>query len=138
MKKASLIIIASLLMVGLAFAGQSRIRSTGTSVQDYQGYDFLQADIFGLQIANGGSVNFNLDNIAGFNQVNFYIAATSSGNITTANLQAKLMNGDSIGTAQTLTSGTDVTNFKSGQYVMTIYNPVATTINITGNILVTK
>ena len=85
------------------------------------------------------SVLFYLDNIAGFNALDFYCTAVSTGNmIVTADLQPIYSTGQNLTTNVTLTTGTDVTAFTSMFYKMRVYNNHTATQNVTMNILITK
>ena len=138
MNKVSSIIL--LAIVGLAMAGNPKIRESNDAYTCHfsESFNSMHVELRGYEISPNATATFYLDNIAGFDQVNFYISAVSSGNITTASMQPILSMGEIILTPSILTSGTDMTTFKSMFYSMAIVNNVATTVNLTGNILVTK
>jgi hypothetical protein len=141
MKKVSSIVILLALVIGLAFAGNPDIRTSQSGTRFSESLNCMQLDVIGSQIVSPNNWVFYLDNIAGFDAVDFYVTSVLSGNITTASLQPTYSDGTVLGTSfdAVLTSGTDLTNLKSMYYKMTIYNQkIGVTNNITCNILVTK
>jgi hypothetical protein len=97
----------------------------------------IQAELKSQQITANSSINYKIDNIGDFGALNFYFPWQSTGNITTANVAWYLSDRTTLLSNDTLTSGTDLINFKSNNCVITFYNYSATA-NITGNILATK
>lgn len=140
MKKASLFIIATLILGGLALAGNPNIRTSASNTQLYYSADQMQLSIKNMTIPTANPyVDFYLDNVAGWNQAGFYVHAVSSGNITTADMQPVFANGESFLTPSVFTTGTDITTFKSMFYRMRVYNPKPTIpVTVTMNILLTK
>ena|SRR3990167_1501984 len=139
--KNSIKIVAVLALFGLALCGNLNIRESAdsTAVRFSESDGCAQLEVKGYQIANGGSALFYLDNIAGFNALDFYCTAVSTGNmIVTADLQPIYSTGQNLTTNVTLTTGTDVTAFTSMFYKMRVYNNHTATQNVTMNILITK
>lgn len=104
----------------------SKNYTTATAVQ----YDFI-----GESVAIGSSITKTFYNAVDYNGLDFNIASSSSGNITTANVIWKLTDGSTL-TTETLTSGTPITKMKSSVVTIVINNPVSAVITITGNIVI--
>jgi len=130
-------IIVSLLMLGVLLAGNvSTVSDLDYGVSD--GADFYQLEMKGMEIAPTIDAVIYFYNISGFDSFDFYVETIASGNLTTMNMQPILSNKTEIGTAQVVTSGTDMTDFKSGSYKGTIPNNAGITNNVTMNILLAK
>ena len=130
-------IIVSLLMLGVLLAGNV----STVSDLDYrtsEGNYFYQLEMNGMEIAPTIDAVIYFYNISGFDSFDFYVETIASGNLTTMNMQPILSNKTEIGTAQVVTSGTDMTDFKSGSYKGTIPNNAGITNNVTMNILLAK
>ena len=124
-------------MLGVLLAGNvSTVSDLDYGVSD--GADFYQLEMNGMELIATESATIYFYNIAGYDTIDFYVGAIASGNITTLNFQPMLSNRVEIGDAQVISSGVDVTDFKSGHYKMTIVNPVIITNNVTMNILLAK
>jgi len=141
MKIASTIVFALALTMVLAWGGNLNIReSTDSSACRYtEAVDQAQLELRHYQITPNQTALFYLDNIAGYNNLDFYICSQTSGTqITTANLTPILSKGEQVITGSVVTSNIPTTTFKSMFYKMQIWNHVGATINITANILITK
>lgn len=130
-------IIVSLLMLGVLLAGNVSTVSD-LNYRTSEGNNFYQLEMNGMELTPTESADIYMYNIAGFDSLNFYVGAISSGNITTINLQPMLSNKVEIGSAQVMTSGTDITDFRSGHYKATIENTLAITVNVTMNMLLAR
>lgn len=116
--------------------GTERIRANyGSKVTFKNGNGFLWAEIKGQAVTTASPIVVYLDNIAGYSAIDFYGMQASTGSTpTTLSAQALTSAGANSGAAQTLTSGTDLTDLKSPFYKLTL----STTVNrtVTFNVLV--
>lgn len=140
MKKILSTIILLSLFVGTCFAGPApTMRTTATNTRVIGGYEFVQLEGINVPAYAGvtpSAITVYADNIAGFSSIDFYVTGVSTGSaITTMSAQAVYSDGSAVTTAQTITSGTDLTDLKSGYYKFII--PAASvTRNVSFNILI--
>lgn len=125
-------VMALVLINGLALASNIIESLNNTDIAEYNN-QALQAYMQGQQITPTSTISIGLSYILHFDSLDATVNATTSGNITTASVAWKDNDGNTIET-ETLTMGTPITTMKSHFATITITNPVATTINITGNI----
>lgn len=140
MKNASIIKLVALasLMV-LALAGNPKIWESTLSTRTYfiEAENQMQLELRHLQVTPYAPRTFFLDNIAGYNNLDYNLSY-SGGVIVTASLQPILSDSLVLTASVTATSGTPITTFKSMFYKLMVYNPSSATINVTGNIIITK
>jgi hypothetical protein len=98
------------------------------------GKNFTEIVISNKQIDNGSSIEVELDEIAGYSNIDFHTSSVSSGNITTGSVTWYDFLDNSYGSV-VITSGVGVTDFKASNAIFTFYNPVAVTNNVTMNIV---
>jgi Na+-transporting NADH:ubiquinone oxidoreductase subunit NqrB len=96
--------------------------------------DFKEYVISGKQILSGNAFAVTIDEVAGYDKIDFYTSAVASGSITTGTLTWYDFGGNSYGSV-VITSGVGVTNFKSSKVVFSVSNPVQATNNVTMNII---
>ena len=89
MNKANVFII-SLILGALAFCANPNIRANVSGNVVYYSDTQMQFEMKGSTVTTTNGIVLYLDNIAGFNQLNFYIGAASAGTITTANVRPVL------------------------------------------------
>lgn len=99
------------------------------------GYEFIELQMLNQQVDPSSSISWYAYEIGGFSSIDFY-GSVSTGNYTTINAQAIFLDGTSVTTAQTITSGTDLTDIKSSSYKFTYNNHKAVTTNVTFNFLI--
>lgn len=138
MKKRSILIkVIGLLALINTLAFSAEVLESYTNVKTYYQTKSLCTEFRGQQIDNGGYIEIKCGNIGNANAINFYGATSSSGNITTANISWTYVGFNDEVTSETLTSGTDINDLKSNNLKVRWYNPVATTINVTMNFMIT-
>lgn len=121
----------------MAFAGMAQIRKpAGTTSVTNEGYQFLQMDVVNLVAPTSSAVTWYADNIAGYSSIDFYGMGVSTGSVpTTISAQPLFGNGTNCGSAQTITSGTDLTDIRSAYYKFTL--PASTvTRNVSFNFVI--
>lgn len=122
----------------LAFSAVITNPYSNSAVRQQAG--MIQIDLKNQEITPNASLEYFFDWIGEWDAINFHIASASTGNITTANISYKqypAASGTEI-SSEILTSGTPIVNFKSGYFVLAINNLLSTTVNVTGNILLTN
>ena len=127
------LLVGLAILLGLSFGVDTSY--TFSNAQTINGDNFVQIDLSGTQIANGGSIAVNYGWIGSWDKLDAATFTCSSGNITTADVSWTNIKGVEL-LNQTLTFGTQITDFRTGWAVLTIYNPVGITINVTGSILI--
>lgn len=149
MKKATLLIIATLLLSGVALHANLMAPATckdsaGTAVGFVkQNADSIEVHLVGETIPTSGYIEVNFYDIAHFDNLQMDVV-TSTGNgqadNCTANISYRITDQSSnyeLGTA-THTEGTPITSFDSNWIRYRINSGVAVPATITGNILITN
>ena len=149
MKKATLLIIATLLFSGVALHANMMAPATckdsaGTAVGVVrQLADSIEVQLTNETIPTSGYIEINFYDIAHFDNLQMD-CVTSTGNgqagNTTANISYRITDQSSnyeLGTA-THTEGTPITSFDAGWIRYRINSNVATPATITGNVLITN
>ena len=134
MKKLTAIVIVLLISLSAFAAGRITEGLSGTTGVEAPGY--LEVHMLNQAIDPGpaGAISINFSYIGGYDNLDFKIASSTTGNYTTANIVWLLKDGTTLNT-EVLTAETDITDFDSGTLRIFIYNPVTATSNITGNII---
>ena len=124
------------LILGFCFAGNPNIRVGNSGGKVSTAYESLWLEVKGV-VAPTADMVIYLDNIAGYSSIDFYGMSVSSGNVpTTMSAQPLYANGDAVSiAAQTLTSGTDLTDIKSAYYKITL-PAFSVTRNVSFNFLI--
>lgn len=118
--KKSILILGSLIASAM-FAGNPDIRQSYSGAREPEGYQFISLEMNGVTIPTSTATTWYGDNIAGFSKIKIFGLAVSSGSTpTTISAQAMLSNGMPVGSAQTITSGTDLTDIRSPYYKFTL------------------
>jgi len=99
-----------------------------------KGKNFIEVVFNNAQVLSGNSLVVTVNEIAGYDKIDFYTSAVVSGSITTGSLTWRDFYGNSYG-AVVITSGTGVSTFKASNAVLSFQNPKPTTNNVTMNIL---
>jgi len=134
MKKATLLLIAILLFSGVASFAKPYISTPIGTLRSEA--DMLQVDFAGAQFTPSQAVAFEFDYLLSWDGMDFNIESISSGSIT-ASVEWQTLDGTRCATPDvTISSGTPMTSFESGFGKLTLTNSVATTINVTGNIII--
>lgn len=139
MKKFLSAILILALASSVALAGQPSINKkslTAAKVATIGGYQFLEMQVKGQQINPSSYIEWQADEIAGYSSIDFYVTSVSSGNAVTLSATPVFMDGTAVTAAQTITTGTALTDIRSGSYLFRFYNNVATTTNVTFNFLI--
>ena len=138
MNKLASVLISIMMLVlinGLAIAASTSAKSSDIDILKqttaYQMYDIVLYD--SIAPTTGASISVSLYNVMGYDAIDFY-AASSTGSVTTLNIQWKDSDNNNIGSGVTLTSGTPITVLHANA-VLTLYTPDENvTSNITANI----
>ena len=124
----------------MANAAPGMAISTTNRTTVIQGENMLEGDFAGAIINPGGTLSINLSEIASWDSIDFKITTCSTGAITTGLVTWK--QGNRAGTfvsSENITAGTDITDFDSGWFTLTLTNPSGSvTANVTGNVLITN
>ena len=137
MKKSALLKSAVLaLVMGLAFA--TNVNDSYSNGYANMGSSYVQYDFLGQQIATSSYLELMYDDIGAFANMGALVVTASNGcTITTANVGWLLYDG-SVLTSNTMTIGTNLTNFYSGRARVRIYSNLASPTNVTMNVMVRK
>ena len=130
------IIVALALNSGLAFAiGYQLGPNVVDDVLILNTGSYIEFSFADFQITPNNTVYVDVDGVGDFEGIDCVFPYVSSGSITTVGLDWYNLQGVSINN-ETLTSGTDITDFDSNIVRISITNPDNTnTVNITGNII---
>ena len=118
-------IIVGLILLSFCFAGNANIRESLSGASTYDGRDFLCMTATNVPAYTGvtpSALVWYADNIKGYSSIGINGFEATSGNIpTTISAQAVYPNGDSVSvSAQTITSGTNLTVLHSPWYKFTL------------------
>ncbi|MCP4178096.1 MAG: hypothetical protein GY756_10040 [bacterium] len=100
-------------------------------------YEAIWLEIKGQEVLPSRSIYWYGEGIAGYSSIDFYGFEATSGNTTT--ISAVPIFGNRItldGETQTITQGTDLTDFKSSFYKFIYSSNVGITTNVTFNFLI--
>lgn len=124
-------ILIGLILIGLCFGGNAKIRESLTNAQTYDGYQFqtmIATDVPAYAGVTPSALVWYADNILGYSSILITGFEVSTGSIpTTISAQAVYPNGDSVSVAaQTITAGTALTTLYSPWYKFTLPADAAT------------
>ena len=138
MKKILVFIILALFVTS-SYAGVANIRATGNKYRIGNGYQYLLLEAYAVPAYAGvtpSALTWYADNIAGYGSIDFYGMAVSTGDVpTTISAQALYSDGSNCGSAQIITSNTDLTDIRSPYYKFTL-PAAAVTRNISFQFLI--
>jgi hypothetical protein len=125
------------LLIGLSFAINANVRPGNTAGYLSTGYEYIQLEVKGVTAPTSSALIWYGDGIAGYSSIDFYGMEVSSGNVpTTISAQLLFANGAAVSiAAQTITSGTDLTDLRSGFYKFSL-PAYSVTRNVTFNFLI--
>jgi len=118
-------IIVGLILIGLCFAGNAKIRESLSGAEAYDGYQFetmVATDVPAYAGVTPSALVWYADNIMGYSSIGINGFEVSTGTIpTTISAQAVYPDGTNVSvSAQIVTAGTDLTTFHSPWYKFTL------------------
>lgn len=135
-------ILTIALLFSLVFARSTNPRITCDTANTYpkESKNAISLEIINATLSPSpdGTIEWTAYNISGANAADFYVTnITPSGHITTLTATPIYDNGEQVTASQTLTTGTDLTDFRGIHYKFTLTNTYDVTQNVSMNFIVT-